>query len=324
MTRVFLRPDDVRDLVRDRLGTDRRVTALDRLTGGTRKGVYRIELDDGTTVVLYVWSPRENYWPEAETVPDDPFIEASGPELFATNHAALTAAGVRVPHLIARDPAGHHLDADVALVEDAGGLTLEALLTRDPGRAAEPLTRLGDALRRMHTTVGPRYGRLIDTSRGTSPARPAEDVVLDRALAHLAGAAARDPRPAAARDRIVAHLRLLRDRVPPRREYALVHGELGPNHVLVTPAGEPVMIDFEGLTRFDVEWEHAWLRMRFGAAYPALRPVALDAERLEFYRYAQVLSLIEGPLRIAEGDFPDRRWMLDLAERNITEALAAL
>ncbi|MFG1677097.1 phosphotransferase family protein [Micromonospora sp. NPDC049282] len=324
MTRTFLRPDDVRDLVRDRLGADRRVTALDRLAGGTRKGVYRIGLDDGTTVVLYVWSPRENYWPDAETVPDDPFTEASGPELFAANHAALTAVGVRVPHLIGRDPAGRHLDADVALVEDAGGMTLEALLTRDPERAAEPLARLGDALRRMHTTFGPRYGRLTDAARNAAPARPAEDVVLDRALGHLAGAAARDPRPAAARDRIAAHLRGLRGRVPARRAYALVHGELGPDHVLVTPAGEPVMIDIEGLTWFDVEWEHAWLRLRFGATYPALRPVALDADRLEFYRYAQVLSLIDGPLRIAEGDFPDRRWMLDLAERNIAEALAAL
>ena len=84
------------------------------------------------------------------------------------------------------------------------------------------------------------------------------------------------------------------------------------------------MIDIEGLTYFDVEWEHAWLRMRFGDAYPLLRPVDLDPHRLEFYRYAQVLSLIEGPLRIADTDFPNRQWMLDLAERNIKKALAAL
>jgi hypothetical protein len=46
---------------------------------------------------------------------------------------------------------------------------------------------------------------------------------------------------------------------------------------------------------------------------------------LELYRYAQTLSLIEGPLRIADNtNFPDRQWMLDLAEWNITKALAAL
>ena len=84
------------------------------------------------------------------------------------------------------------------------------------------------------------------------------------------------------------------------------------------------MIDIEGLTYFDVEWEHAWLQMRFGEAYPALHPVDLDLDRLALYRYAQVLSLIEGPLRIADTDFPDRRWMRDLAEWNIRKALAAI
>ncbi|WP_431904246.1 phosphotransferase [Nonomuraea sp. bgisy101] len=127
-----------------------------------------------------------------------------------------------------------------------------------------------------------------------------------------------------ARDRIAGHVRHLRSTVRARETYGLVHGELGPDHVLITPAGEPVMIDFEGLTYFDIEWEHAWLQMRFGYAYPVLRPVDLDPHRLELYRYAQVLSLIEGPLRIADTDFPDRQWMLKLAEWNITKALAVV
>ncbi|HST67572.1 MAG TPA: hypothetical protein VLM05_20545, partial [Mycobacteriales bacterium] len=145
-----------------------------------------------------------------------------------------------------------------------------------------------------------------------------------RALAHLAAAAGRDARLAAARDRVADHVRDLRAAVPPRTAYGLVHGELGGDHVLVTPAGEVVLIDIEGLTYFDVEWEHAWLRMRFADAYPVLEPGGLDPHRLELYRYAQVLSLIEGPLRIAETDYPQREWMLELAERNITKALAAI
>src|SRR5262249_20528844 len=133
-----------------------------------------------------------------------------------------------------------------------------------------------------------------------------------------------DARLADARQQIADHVRDLRCVVTPRVAYGLVHGELGPDHVLVTPSGEPAMIDIEGLAYFDVEWEHAWLQMRFGDAYSALRPVDLDPHRLEFYRYAQVLSMIEGPLRIADTDFPNRQWMLDLAERSITKALAAV
>jgi aminoglycoside phosphotransferase (APT) family kinase protein len=381
MTREFVRPEDLHDLVAAEFGTDRHLTTLDRLTGGSKKGVYRLGLDDGTTVVLYVWAAGENYWPPSPVVPDDPFTDASGADLFAVAHAALTAADVPVPRLHHLDRTGRHLDADLALVEDVGGVRLETLLEEDPAAAAAPLATLGAALRRMHTTLGPHWGRLpgapdrpghvwhggqrLDPETGEAPGldgpapggsaplgsggrrpdagtggapgrdrqdaqpagdggRRAEDVVVDRALGHLARAAERDARLAAARDQVAAHVHALRAAVPARSTYGLVHGELGPDHVFVTAAGEPVLIDIEGLTWFDVEWEHAWLQLRFRDAYPALGPVDLDPHRLELYRYAQVLSLVEGPLRIATTDFPDRAWMLELAEWNITKALAVL
>ncbi|WP_229069103.1 phosphotransferase family protein [Actinoplanes sp. DH11] len=325
MQRTFLVPDDLHDLVRDHFGAARRLTSLDRLTGGSKKGVYRLRLDDATTTILYVWAAGENYWPPSPVVPDDPFTDASGAELFAVNHAALTDAGVRTPRLYALDRAGQFPGGDFALVEDVGARTLEALLADDPDAAAGPLTALGTAIRRMHTTPGPHYGKLTAVASGSaSQRRRPEDVIVARALGHLDTAAARDDRIAAAQDRIADHVRELRGAVRPRQAYGLVHGELGPDHVFVTPSGEPVMIDFEGLAWFDVEWDHAWLRMRFGDAYPSLHPVDVDPARLALYRYAQTISLIEGPQRIATTDFPHRDWMLALAEWNITKALAEL
>lgn len=325
MTRTFLQLDDVRDLVAQEFGADRRVTALNRLTGGSKKGVYRLGLDDQTTVILYVWKADENYWPPSPTVADDPFTDASGAELFAASHAALSAAGVRTPRLLMLDRDRRYLRSDIALVEDVGAVTLEAVMQRRPEAAATLLSTLGQSLRRMHTTLGPHYGKVAAVAHGDAPQiRRTEDIIADRALGHLEAAATRDERLADAHERITDHVRHLRCAVTARQTYGLVHGELGPDHVLVTPADEPAMIDIEGLAYFDVEWEHAWLQMRFGDAYPALRPVDLDAHRLEFYRYAQVLSLIEGPLRIADTDFPNRQWLLDLADWNITKALAVL
>ena len=320
--RSFLRPDDVHELVMQQFGSSRHLVTLERLSGGTKKGVYRLRLDDASTAILYLWATTENYWPPAPTVPDDPFTDASGATLFVTNHAALSTIGVRVPHLYLLDRDRRYLDADMALVEDAGGLRLEALM-RDPAVAAVPLALLGDALRRMHTTTGPQYGKLAAIGRGdASQDRRAEDIIAERALCHLHAAAARDARLADAHHRIAAHIDNLRAVVPPRQKYGLVHGELGPDHVLVSSTGDPVIIDVEGLSYFDVEWDHAFLQMRFAEAYPHLRPVDLDPTRMRLYRYAQVLSLIEGPLRIADSDFPDREWMLNLAEQNIGLALA--
>jgi aminoglycoside phosphotransferase (APT) family kinase protein len=311
--RDFLGIDDVDHLVREHLGAGQRVVQVSRLAGGTKKGVYRARLGDGGTVILYRWAAAENYWPAVPSVPDDPFLGEAGIAEFAANHAALRGAGVRVPDLLALD-----LEGAFALVEDAGDELLEDLLDRG---ADAPIAELGAALRRMHAEVTAHYGPL---TWADGPQRPAEDMVVDRALLHLAAVADRDARLAARQTDIEDHLRRLRSAVPPRREYALVHGELGPDHVLVNASGEPVMIDFEGLIRFDAEWDHAWIAMRFGENYPRLGPATIDPARFELYTYAQVLSLIEGPLRIAETDFPDAQWMRDLAGWNITKALAAL
>ena len=148
--------------------------------------------------------------------------------------------------------------------------------------------------------------------------------MLDRALRDLREAAGRDARLAAARDRLEDRLRELAALVAPRAEYALVHGELGPDHVLVDAGGRAVLIDIEGLMLFDAEWEHVFLRLRFAGRYAALSRPGLDPRRLDLYMLAMRLSLVAGPLRLLDGDFPDRAFMRGIAEHNLREALALL
>ncbi|MEU3656636.1 hypothetical protein AB0E67_28265 [Streptomyces sp. NPDC032161] len=109
-----------------------------------------------------------------------------------------------------------------------------------------------------------------------------------------------------------------------RAEYGLIHGELGPDHVLVDADGQPVLIDIGGLMYFDVEWEHVFLRLRFGEWYTALARPGLDPQRLDLSMLAMRLSLVAGPLRLLDGDFPDRALMRGIVEHNLEEALALL
>ncbi|MGW1786231.1 phosphotransferase, partial [Streptomyces sp. NPDC002143] len=144
---------------------------------------------------------------------------------------------------------------------------------------------------------------------------------LDRALRDLAEAASRDPRIAGARDRLEERLSRLAAAVRPRARYAVVHGELGPDHVRVDAYGNPVVIDIEGSMYFDVEWEHVFLRIRLHDAYRPLETDGLDEDRLALYMLAQRLSLTAGPLRLLDGDFPDRAFMAGIAEHNLKQAL---
>lgn len=273
-----------------------------RLRGGSKKGVYRLMLDDGTTGIAYVWRSSEDYWPSHE--PDPLFGNASGRDLFLTAHSALSEAGASVLRLVL-------VGSDVIVVEDLGSAFLEKMLD-DP----EPLDRLWDDVSVMHQRLSPRYGRPSALQPASAP--PVPDVVLRRALGHLAECCSRVPRIAAERERLEGELRRRHALIAPRSEYGLIHGELGPDHVLVAD-GRPVLIDIEGVMFFDVEWEHVFLELRFGPHY---RPAAgLDPARLSLYRLAQYLSLVEGPLRLLDGDFPHRDAMREIAEQNIERAL---
>ncbi|MET7439358.1 phosphotransferase family protein [Streptomyces sp. NPDC004082] len=307
------------------LGGGRRLATVERVTGGSKKGVYRLVMDDATTAIAYLWNDAENYWPAAEGDDDltDPFSPGLGLELFEAAHARLARLGVRVPAIRLVDRDGAHGPADLAIVEDVPGEKLEDLLTRHPDAAAPVLARLGEALDAMRRHRAPTYGKVaVVEGGGASQGQSCEEVVLSRALRDLAEAAARDPRIAGARHRLEERLLGLADAVRPRAEYGVVHGELGPDHVLVDTDGTPVVIDIEGCMYFDVEWEHVFLRLRLHDAYEALRVDGLDEDRLALYLLAQRLSLTAGPLRLLDGDFPDRAAMAGIAEHNLTKALA--
>ncbi|MYX32974.1 MULTISPECIES: phosphotransferase [unclassified Streptomyces] len=315
-------------IVREALGSGVDVVGVDRLRGGSKKGVYRVHVrgSRAASVIVYSWADGENFWPSAEGVDaGHPLAPASGLVPFLAAQRTLDRIGVRVPALVLADDSRRRHPADVAVVEDVAGPTLEALLRTDPARASDALSELAAMLGVMHRQRGRRFGRVDVLERGDKASGDScEQVVFERALEDLAEAAERDPRIGSAAAPLRDRLRELAARVTPRTEHRLIHGELGPDHVLVDAQGHPVLIDIEGLMFFDVEWEHVFLQLRFGERYPALSRPGLDPARLDLFMLAMRLSLVAGPLRILDGDFPHRALMRGIADHNAKEALALL
>jgi Phosphotransferase enzyme family len=308
------------------LGSRCPVASVTRLAGGSKKGVYRLGCSDGFSAVLYVWSAAEDFWPADASGGGgaDVFGHASGLGLFSAASQRLTEAGVRVPLVYLTDASQALYPADIALVEDVRGGTLEELLAADPSAAAPVMERLGEMLRSMWGQRAARVGRVADvpefgdgvtgmTGAPGALGASSERIVLERALRQLAGAADRVPSVASVRPRLDETLRALAASVRPRASYGLIHGELGPDHVSIDDRGQPVVVDIEGALYFDVEWEHAFLRLRFGRDYEWLRVSGLDEQRMSLHALALDLSLIEGPLRLLDGDYPDREEMLAIA-----------
>jgi hypothetical protein len=326
------------------LGVRGPVFSVTRLAGGSKKGVYRLACADGFSAVLYVWSAAEDYWPASGESSEDAgvFGHASGLGLFSVCHRRLTEAGVRVPRVYLEDGSRSLYPADVALVEDVRGGTLEDLLATDVAAGRPVLERLGEMLKAMWGHRAARTGKVADVDGGVGgdavglpgvgglhgkgglPGMSSEETVLERALRHLDRSANRVAAVASVRARLEEALRANAASVRPRASYALIHGELGPDHVSIDDAGQPVVVDIEGAMYFDLEWEHAFLRLRFGRHYERLRVSGLDEERMRLYALALDLSLIEGPLRLLDGgDYPERELMLAIAESAVGRVLGA-
>jgi hypothetical protein len=324
--RRFASVESLRPVVRAAFGSGRSLLGAARLAGGSKKGAYRLTMDDDSTALVYAWDDSEDYWqgvlPEGADDPADPFSHASGLTLFEAAARRLTSVGVRCPELLFTDGSRTLYPADIAVVEDVPGGSLEALLELDPAAAERPMSVLGNWLAAMAAVQSPSFGKVafVDAG-GTSPVASCEQAVLVRALAQLSDIAGRDKRAAEAQGRLEDVLRSLSAPIGPRTASGLIHGELGPDHVLLDRSGEPVLIDIEGAMYFDVEKEHVWTRMRFGRHYPQLGRGDLDQDRLALYQLCMHLDLVAGPLRIAGTSHPERDWFRGVAEHHLQRAL---
>ena len=320
--------EDLAGAARAALGSGSKIKDVTRLAGGTTKGVYRLTMDDGLTVIAYLWEDSQNYWPPAPNQNDaaDPFSPGNSIGLFAAAHRRLASLGLRVPeiYLLDRDRACYR--ADIAILEDFPGEDLLAFWERDPVAAEPTLARLREALAAMRACRGRAPGKVSFIDAGGTPRWPtSEEAVLALGLRCVTEATERDRRIADNRERLTGRLRELAAAVRPRTEYSVVHGELGLDHVLVDADGNPVIIDIEDLMYFDVEWEHAHMQVRLGRDWATTVGVGdLDADRLALYMLAQRLFLVAGPMRLLDGDFPDRAFMHSIIEHNLNEALALL
>jgi hypothetical protein len=320
--------EDLAEAARAALGSGRKIKEVTRLAGGTTKGVYRLAVDDGTTVIAYLWEDSENYWPQAPNEDDvaDPFSSGNSIDLFATAHSLLASLGLRVPQIYLLDRSRAYYPADVAILEDFPGEDLLALRERDPVAAEPVLSRLREGLAAMRGYRGRAPGKVSFVDAGGTPRWPtSEEAVLALGLRCVAEATERDRRIADNSERLKDRLGELAAAVRPRAEYSVVHGELGLDHVLVDADGSPVLIDIEDLMYFDVEWEHAHMQVRLGRDWARTVGAGdLDEDRLALYMLAQRLFLVAGPMRLLDGDFPDRAFIRSIIEHNLSEALALL
>lgn len=122
-------------------------------------------------------------------------------------------------------------------------------------------------------------------------------------------------------DKLLDTLHEFESQIQPRQKYGFIHGELGPDHVLVNDRLEPYIIDIEGAMFFDIEHEHSFLEFRFGDFYRYVKKDSLEPQRMLFYRFHHHISLISGGLKLLHRGFPDERFAKELTKHHTECAL---
>ena len=161
---------------------------VERLSGGSKKGAYRLTMDEGSTRSLYAWTiPRTTGRRASRDADDpaDPFSHASGLALFEAARAAwhppafavLSSCSSNCPDLCIRRKSRWW--------RRAGG-SLEALLEKDPVAAERPMSVLPAGWSPWPPSGPRRTERWRSSTRRPFSPDVVPEVMLDLALAQLA------------------------------------------------------------------------------------------------------------------------------------------
>jgi hypothetical protein len=111
----------------------------------------------------------------------------------------------------------------------------------------------------------------------------------------------------------------------------LLHGELAGSHVLVRQSDQAVnevdavyFVDIEGIHFADLESEHTFLQLIYGADYHFLARPDLDPARMAFYKFAMHVSLVYAGSCFLLRGFHDLPWAERLYTGHLAQVLHSL
>lgn len=309
---------DVQEYVGKVLGIGYVVAGVTKMHGGAQKVVYKIQCQNGFSCVLYVWDLTKNYFQE-EIANESVHERSFGGHSFEINNRWLKEHGISTPALYDLHTERGRYPFDYALVEYIEGQKAEAYFQHPDQRVRdEVFERVGTMVARMHANHRPNFGK---PDQSGNQRKRCHLVQLENAKEQLSYIVLHNESIRKNHDNLLAIVHELESRIDSRQRYGFIHGELGPDHILVTDRLEPYLIDIEGGQYFDIEHEHTFLELRFGKHYRYLHQNGLDLNRMLFYRLHHYISLTSGGLKLLHRGFPDQAFASNLADYHARNTL---
>lgn len=297
MQQCLMSQADLQKIMKKVFKKDYEVMTITRLLGGAQKGTYKVECSNEFAYVLYIWDASLSYF---ENVHTEEAFTSNSAFLFKQNYDLLTAHHIRVPELYHIDLSKAIFPFEYALVQYIDGGELEDLLYNPQVDTTSIMMDLKENMRKLHCIKSSRVGDLKYTREEHFSCKAYIKESLDDALLYLF----EHYEPIARlKKQLIDVSHMLYAKIEERKEYALIHFELGPNHVMVDQKGHTYLIDFEGMKYFDLEYEYSFLQLRFGKYYSELSSLEVDNHRMKYYLFYHHIAAIEGAYQLLTQDY---------------------
>lgn len=271
---------------------------MTRILGGAQKYTYLAETDTGFCFIIYIWDKSTSYFTYNEK---EDIFSSSSAELFKLNNDLMIQYNVLTPKLYFMDRSRGDQDYEYAFAEYIDGTDMDDIISRHSERLPKVLDSLKASITNLHKVKSEFAGQL---NRMQTEEFDIIGYSFKLALKNIEYLKVADDSNRKLYMEVWEKLRELTRGLQKRQEYTFIHGELGPNHVMVDKYDNAYLIDIEGGKYCDLEEEASFLKIRFGKLFENLDN-GLDPKRMEFYHIGHCLNNLSGAIQLKLKDYYD-------------------
>ncbi len=308
----------IENKIKQVFGNGYELIKMEPLLGGAQKHTFLAQCENGFSFVIYKWSEEATYFTYDS---EEAVFRSSSAFLFEENNKIMIENGVLTPKIYFIDRTRHEENYDYAFVEYIDGLDMDNITSKYPERLPKVIKSLTNSINKLHKIKSNRVGQV---GRMQEEEFDILKFSLDSLFKNIDYLINNDKdfkeMYIAAKEKASELVKKLSK----SSEYTFIHGELGPNHVIVDKDDNAFLIDIEGAKFCDVEEENSFLRIRFNNSLKEVED-EVDEDKMLFYHIGHCFGYLSGAIELkAKGyyDMDDLNGMIKFFHSEIKEIIA--
>lgn len=296
-------------------GEEYELASMERILGGAQKHTYLAKCTNGFEFIIYQWGSETTY---LENFGENSVFCSSSAKLFQSNNELMRTHGVLTPKLFYMDRTRSECDYDYAFVEYICGHDMDYIIEKEPHRLQKVLESLRVSINKLHSIKSEVPGQIDRMQEMDFDLISFELEQLRQNSDYLKE---HDKEYFDYYVQVETKATECANQLKNREEYTFIHGELGPNHVIVDKDDNAYLIDIEGAKFYDVEEELSFLDIRFDKMLGTIDDAA-DEQRMYFYHLGHCLGNLQGAVELKQQgyyDMDDVNGMIEFFHGQIVE-----